>query len=72
MHAHTAEEELIKGFPPYLLKRAKDMIKELRRDQILLVKITKAGMHYSLNIRMKAEIDRLKDIFLKMHQNIIL
>ncbi|MFH0715119.1 MAG: hypothetical protein V1847_05235 [Candidatus Diapherotrites archaeon] len=56
---HTAIENLPKGFLKELWKDVKSEIKELVREGILVEKPTGYGLHVSLNVSKKQEIERI-------------
>lgn len=53
---HTEIRNVIKGFPPHLLKEVKNEVKELIRKGYLYSKISTGELHVSLNPRMLNEI----------------
>lgn len=55
-HSHTAIENLQKGFPPELRGKVKDIIKELKKEQILISKPTSYGEHISINLNMNEKV----------------
>jgi len=55
---HTETRNVIKGFPPNLLKEIKEEIKDLIRKGYLLSKISTGEIHVSLNPRMIDEIKK--------------
>jgi hypothetical protein len=57
-HSHTAIENLEKGFPGHLRGTTKDLIKELIKEGLLLVKQTSYGTQVSLNFAKKEEVER--------------
>ena len=62
-HSHTDIVNLYKGFPGHLKGRAKDMIKELVREGILILKPTHYGQHVSINLEKSKEVIRLIEEF---------
>ena len=56
-HSHTAIENLEKGFPGHLRGAIKDMVKELIREDLILVKQTSYGTQVSLNFAKRKEIE---------------
>ena len=56
---HTAFDNIPKGFPKHLWKEVKKEIKQLIREGFIAKKPTGYGLHVSLNIQMKAEIERI-------------
>lgn len=63
--SHTAIEHLQKGFPKDIVGRVKDMIKELKKENILLVKHTSYGEHVSINLDQMDSVMIYIDTFLK-------
>lgn len=63
--SHTAIEHLQKGFPKDIVGRVKDMIKELNKENILLVKHASYGEQVSINLDMIDKVMFYIDIFLK-------
>jgi len=53
---HTEIRNVMKGFPPELLKEVKEEVKELIRQGFLISKISTGELHVSLNPRMLNEI----------------
>jgi len=53
---HTELRNVIKGFPPNLLKDAKKAIEELIKEGFLLAKISTQEIHVSLNPKRLNEI----------------
>jgi len=64
-HSHTAIENLQKGFPKDIVGRAKEMIKELKKEGILKSKPTVSGEHTSINLDKKDKVMEYIEIFLK-------
>lgn len=64
-HSHTAIENLQKGFPKDLAGRAKEMIKELKKEGVLKSKPTSYGEQISVNVDKTGEVMRYIDAFLK-------
>ena len=59
---HTEIRNVMKGFPPQLLKEVKEEIKNLIREGYLFSKISTGKVHVSLNSRKINEIrDEIKD-----------
>ncbi len=56
MHSHTSVDNLHKGFPSDMGGRVKDIVKELKKEGILLSKPTSYGEQVSLNVRIKDRI----------------
>ncbi len=63
--SHTAIEHLQKGFPKDIIGRIKDLIKDLKKENILLVKHTSYGEQVSINLDKINEVMAYIDIFLK-------
>lgn len=63
-HSHTSIDNMQKGFPSDLHGRVKDLVKELKRERILLSKPTSYGEEISINIEMKEKIMNYIEIFL--------
>lgn len=64
-HSHTAIENLQKGFPKDLVGRVKEMIIELKKEELLKVKRTNYGEQISLNLDLQEKIMHYVEIFLK-------
>ena len=64
--SNTAIENLQKGFPKDMVGRVKDMIKELKKENILLVKHTGYGEQVSVNLDKIGKVIEYIDLFLKM------
>ena len=64
-HSHTAIENLQKGFPKDMVGRVKEMIKELKKESILLVKPTNYGEHVSINLDKKDKVMEYVNLFLE-------
>ncbi len=64
-HSHTAIENLQKGFPKDLIGRVKEMILELKKEEILKIKRTNYGEQVSLNLDLQEKIMHYVEIFLK-------
>lgn len=56
---HTAFDNLPKGFPKHLWKEVKQEIGQLIREGFIIKKPTGYGLHVSLNVGMKAEIEKI-------------
>lgn len=56
---HTAFDNLPKSFPKELWKEVKEEVRELIRGGFLIEKPTGYGLHVSLNVQKKAEIERI-------------
>ena len=63
--SHTSVENLPKGFPKEVRGRVKSLVKELKKDSLLLSKPTSYGEEISINLAKRDEIYRLIEIFLK-------
>lgn len=63
-HSHTAVENLQKGFPSDLKGFIKDMIKELKKEGILIVKPTSYGEQVSINLEMNEKVMYYIGVFL--------
>ena len=50
---HTAYDNLPKGFPSDLRGKVKDLVKELKKEKILLSKPTSYGKEISINVKIK-------------------
>ena len=64
-HSHTSVDNLPKGFPSDVKGRVKDLVKELKREEILFSKPTSYGEEVSINLYKKDKIMYYIDIFLK-------
>ena len=64
-HSHTAVENLQKGFPKDIVGRVKDMIKELKKGDILIIKATNYGEQVSINVDLNEKVIEYIQIFLK-------
>ncbi len=56
---HTAFDNIPKGFPKEMWKDVKKELKQLIREGLVIAKPTHYGSHVSLNVSMKAEIERI-------------
>ncbi len=63
-HSHTSVDNLPKGFPSDIRGKVKDLVKELKREGILISKPTSYGEEVSINVEMKEKIMYYIDIFL--------
>ena len=52
-HSHTAIENLQKGFSKEMVWKVKELIKELKKEGLLLTKPTGYGEHVSINLDKK-------------------
>ena len=64
-HSHTALELLQKGFPKELVGTVKHLIKELKKEKILLSKPTSYGEQVSINLDKIDQVMEYVDKFLK-------
>ncbi len=55
---HTAFDNIPKGFPKELWKNVKKETEQLIREGLVVPKPTSYGLHVSLNVKMKAEIEK--------------
>ncbi|MBI2628594.1 hypothetical protein HYW74_00740 [Candidatus Pacearchaeota archaeon] len=65
-HSHTSIDNLPKGFPPEIRKRAKDMSKELKKEGILFSKPTPYGEEVSIDPTNREKIIYYINKFLEM------
>ncbi len=65
-HSHTSVDNLSKGFPKDLRGKVKEMVKELKKEGILLRKPTSYGEEVSINSDMKDKIMNYINKFLEM------
>ncbi|MBS3138759.1 hypothetical protein J4207_03575 [Candidatus Woesearchaeota archaeon] len=63
--SHTAVENLQKGFPKEVVGLVKDMIVELKKENILFTKKTSYGEQISMNLDKKEQIMHYVEIFLR-------
>ena len=63
--SHTAVENLQKGFPKEVVGLVKDMIVELKKENILFKKKTSYGEQISMNLDKKEQIMHYVEIFLR-------
>ena len=63
-HSHTSIDNLPKGFPSDIKGRVKDLVKELKKEGILLSKPTSYGEEVSINVDKKERIMHYVEIFL--------
>lgn len=66
MHSHTSVDNLPKGFPSDIRGRVKEVVRELKKEGILLSKPTSYGEQVSLNVNMKDRIIYYINKFLEM------
>ena len=55
-HSHTSIDNLPKGFPSELRGKAKEMVKELKKERIFFSKPTSYGEEISINPEMREKI----------------
>ena len=63
-HSHTSIDNLPKGFPSDLRGKVKDLIKELKKEGILMSKPTSYGEEISINVEVKDKVIYYIEIFL--------
>jgi len=63
--SHTAIENLQKGFPKDLVGKIKDLIKELKKEGILIPKKTSYGEQISINLARREKVMNYIETFLK-------
>lgn len=63
-HSHTSIDNMQKGFPSDLRGKVKDLVKELKKEKILINKPTNYGEEVSINIDMKEKVMHYIEIFL--------
>ena len=56
---HTAYDNIPRGFPKDLWKDVRVELDHLIKEGIILTKPTGYGLHLSLNVQMKSEIERI-------------
>ncbi|MBI4044559.1 MAG: hypothetical protein HY392_02525 [Candidatus Diapherotrites archaeon] len=56
---HKAFDNIPKGFPKELWKDVKHELEQLIKEGFVIKKPTGHGLHISLNVRMKAEIEKI-------------
>ncbi|MDD5162845.1 MAG: hypothetical protein PHD95_01410 [Candidatus ainarchaeum sp.] len=56
---HTAFDNIPKGLPKELWKDVKNELEQLIREGFVVKKPTGYGLHVSLNVGMKAEIEKI-------------
>lgn len=64
-HSHTSIDNLPKGFPKDVRGKVKDIIKELKKEEILFSKPTGYGEEVSVNLDRKEKIMNYINIFLE-------
>lgn len=64
-HSHTAIELLQKGFPKDIIGRVKDMIKQLKKEGILIPKQTSYGEQISINLDKIDKVMEYVEAFLR-------
>jgi hypothetical protein len=62
---HTAIESVKKGVPKHLGGRYMDMVKELRKEGLIISKTTSYGLQISLNPKFREEIIERAERFVK-------
>ncbi len=67
-HSHTAIEHLQTGFPGHIVDRVKEMIDELKREGLLLVKRTNYGEQVSVNVHRSEQVMQYIESFLKWRE----
>ncbi len=55
---HTAFDNISKGFPKEIWKEVRKELEKLVKQGIVIKKPTGYGLHVSLNVRMKSEIEK--------------
>lgn len=63
--SHTATDNLSKGFPGHEIGRVKALVKEMKREGLLISKPTFYGEQVSINLEQHEEVLRLIDVFLR-------
>ncbi|MBI4155192.1 hypothetical protein HY498_03860 [Candidatus Woesearchaeota archaeon] len=63
-HSHTAVENLQKGFPKDMIGEVKDMVNNLKKEGILIVKPTSYGEQVSINLDLKEKVLEYIKLFL--------
>ncbi len=63
--SHTSVDNLPKGFPGHEIGRVKDIVKQMKREGLLMSKPTSYGEEVSINLEKHSEVLRLIDVFLK-------
>ncbi len=63
--SHTAIENLQSGFPKDLIGKVKEIIIELKKEEILLPKRTNYGEQISINLQKKEKVLEYIEVFLK-------
>lgn len=56
---HTAFDDIPKGAPKEQRKKIKKEVKKLIREGLIVPKKTGYGLHVSLNVKKKAEIEKI-------------
>lgn len=56
---HTAFDNVPKSFPKEVWKDVEKELEQLIRDGLVVKKPTGYGLHVSLNVKMKAEIEKI-------------
>ena len=60
---HTSIENALKGIPRHLIGKAKKIVKDLIKEQLLIPKTTHYGFHISLNPKFKKEIENIIETY---------
>ncbi|MBS3097501.1 hypothetical protein J4209_01750 [Candidatus Woesearchaeota archaeon] len=63
-HSHTAVDNLPKGFPKEIRGKVKEMVDELKKEQILFIKPTSYGEEVSINTEKRERIMHYIDVFI--------
>ena len=69
-HSHTSIDNLPKGFPMDLRGEVKNMVKELKKEGILISKSTSYGEEISINHKFKDKILYYISKFLEMKESV--
>ncbi|MEA1925444.1 MAG: hypothetical protein U9M95_06200 [Candidatus Altiarchaeota archaeon] len=64
-HSHTSIDNLPKGFPAHERSRVKKLVREMKKEGLLLSKPTSYGEEVSMNLELSGEIHRLIEVFLR-------
>ena len=56
---HTAFENILKGSPKHIWKEIRNELELLIKENYVLKKPTGYGLHVSLNVKMKVEIEKI-------------
>ena len=63
--SHTSIDNLPKGFPKEMRGIVKEVVKEMKKEQLLLTKPTHYGEEVSINLNKMDEVLRLIETFLE-------